>query len=61
MLKRHIAKRNDPLPPRTLNELKIAARETWEAIPQHLLDNLIESMPRRLTACIKARGGNADY
>lgn len=47
--------------PRTLNELKIAARETWEAIPQHLLDNLIESMPRRLTACIEARGGNTDY
>ncbi|KAI5850573.1 hypothetical protein DFP73DRAFT_473133, partial [Morchella snyderi] len=31
--------------------------EEWEAIPQEKIDSLIDSMPKRATACIKDDGG----
>lgn len=52
------ARRN---PPRTLRELVIAAREEWQNIPQERIANLVNSMRRRLQACIDARGGNTLY
>ena len=35
--------------------------EVWNAIPPELCQNLIESMPRRLEAVIKAKGGQTKY
>lgn len=32
--------------------------EEWEVIPQEKIDSLIECMPKRVTACIKDKGGN---
>lgn len=59
LLKTRIKKRNNP--PLTLQELRVAAQEEWERIPQAQLDHLIDSMPNRLRACINARGGATDY
>lgn len=47
--------------PMTLNELREALLEEWEAIPQHAISHLIEGMPRRMQAVIQARGGNIRY
>jgi hypothetical protein len=33
----------------------------WEKIPKEVCVNLIESMPRRIKAVIKAKGGNTRY
>lgn len=35
--------------------------KTWEEIPQQLIDNLIDSIPRRLWEAIKAKGGPTRY
>ena len=58
-LKRHIRERN-PVP-MTLGELRIAAQEEWNAVSQEAIQTLIQSMPRRIQAVIKARGGNTFY
>ncbi len=42
----------------SLNELGQALEVIWEAIPQEDIWALIESMPRRMEAVIRARGGN---
>lgn len=43
--------------PQTVPELREAAIEEWDRLPQEMLDNLILSMPRRIFACVRARGG----
>lgn len=48
-------------PPITLRALKEALIEEWENIPQHRLRNLVFSMPNRMEAVIRARGGNTSY
>lgn len=47
--------------PLTLDQLRVALLEEWEAIPQNEVSNLINSMPRRTNAVIQARGGNTRY
>ncbi len=58
-LKRAVWRR--PHPPTTLDELRIAAVQEWDNLPQPDLDNLINSMPRRVRACRLARGGVTRY
>ena len=36
-------------------------RETWQQISPQIVRNLVDSMPRRLEAVIKAKGGNTKY
>lgn len=48
-------------PPVTLDELSNMLVQEWEQIPQEKIQNLISSMPRRLAACIAARGGHTHY
>ena len=50
-LERRIRKR--PNPAKNLRELECALHEEWSQIPNNTLINLIESMPRRVEACIK--------
>jgi transposase len=38
-----------------------AAQEAWQALPQDLMKTLIDSMPRRINAVIKARGWQTKY
>ncbi|CAG9138053.1 unnamed protein product [Plutella xylostella] len=48
-------------PPITLRGLKDALIKEWENIPQHMLRNLVFSMPNRVEAVLRARGGNTKY
>lgn len=50
----------NPLP-RNKEEMWEALQEEWENFPQASLDKLFESMPRRVGALLKARGGHTKY
>ncbi|EED17445.1 transposable element tc3 transposase, putative [Talaromyces stipitatus ATCC 10500] len=43
------------------NDLRIALKEAWEALPESFLEELIESMPERCKAIIEAKGGYTRY
>lgn len=58
-LKRRVRVRNPA--PTTLAELETAVLEEWEQFPQEAIQDLIRSMPRRMEAVIRARGGNTAY
>lgn len=45
----------------TLDQLWQVYEKEWEAIDPKICEKLIESMPRRLAAVIKARGGHTKY
>jgi hypothetical protein len=59
VLKRRIRGRN-PVP-NTIAALQIAIQEEWNQISQETIKNLIRSMPGRMQAVIRARGGNTKY
>ena len=42
-------------------ELMEHVNEVWRGIPKRLVDTLIESMPSRTKAVIKAKGGHTKY
>ena len=50
-----------PEPPKGILELWERAEAEWNKIPMEVCQNLIESMPRRIEAVIKAKGGNTKY
>nr|CAH7750837.1 unnamed protein product [Callosobruchus chinensis] len=56
---RAIFNRNNP--PRSTQELIVAATEEWDNILQEVINNLIIGMHRRVDALIRSRGGNTDY
>ena len=58
-LKRAVVKRNDP--PTTLRNLRRFAVEEWENLDQQDLDELVDSMPCRIQACVNARGHATGY
>ena len=45
----------------TREELTLAIRTTWEAIPINLLVNLFNSLPHRMLVVIEKRGGHTRY
>jgi hypothetical protein len=45
----------------TLSELRIALRETWDAIPADFLQDLLRSMPERCRAVIEAGGAHTIF
>lgn len=47
--------------PKNFNELWEALQTHWNSIPQATIDRLIESMPSRMHAVIKAHGWNTKY
>jgi hypothetical protein len=51
---------HDPLP-RNKEEMWVALQEEWANFPSAALDKLYESMPRRVAALLKARGGHTKY
>ena len=47
--------------PETTQEQRMRLIEKWDQIPQEIIQHLIESMPRRMEAVIRSRGGNTRY
>lgn len=45
----------------TLAELKVALQKAWDDIDQKTLDDLLASMPNRLTQCIELKGMKTSY
>ena len=58
-LKRAVFGRGDPLT--TLRDLRRIAVEEWDNLEQQDLDELVDSMPRRIRPCIKGRGRATGY
>ncbi|GFX39412.1 transposable element Tcb2 transposase [Trichonephila clavipes] len=58
-LGRQVAGRN--YPPKNKNTLIRALTEEWDKLPQQLLDNVVQSMIRRVECCITFHGGHIPY
>ncbi|GFY24581.1 transposable element Tcb2 transposase [Trichonephila clavipes] len=58
-LGRQVAGRN--YPPTNKNTLIRALTEEWDKLPQQLLDNVVQSMVRRVECCIALHGGHIPY
>ncbi|GFV54663.1 transposable element Tcb2 transposase [Trichonephila clavipes] len=58
-LGRQVAGRN--YPPTNKNTLIRALTEEWDKLPQQLLDNVVQSMVRRVECCITLYGGHIPY
>ncbi|GFT48925.1 transposable element Tc1 transposase [Trichonephila clavipes] len=48
-------------PPTNKNTLIRALMEEWDKLPQQLLDNVVQSMVRRVECCITLHGGHIPY
>ncbi|GFT76895.1 transposable element Tcb1 transposase [Trichonephila clavipes] len=48
-------------PSRDTGELTAQMQRLWQDLPQGVISDLIESLPRRISACIAARGGFTTY
>jgi hypothetical protein len=53
--------RNRFPPPTSLKQLEDVLQEEWYMIPLETVQNLYESIPRRITAVLKAEGCPALY
>ncbi|GFW96697.1 transposable element Tc3 transposase [Trichonephila clavipes] len=58
-LGRQVAGRN--YPSTNKNTLIRALTEEWDKLPQQLLDNIVQSMIRRVECCITLHGGHIPY
>ena len=47
--------------PKSIQELWERVQDEWNKIPTSVCQNLIESMPRRIEAVLKAKGGYTKY
>ena len=47
--------------PTNLVQLKTQMQELWNTMPQELIRKLIDSMPRRVLACLKNKVGHIKY
>ncbi|GFV32993.1 hypothetical protein TNCV_2258441 [Trichonephila clavipes] len=48
-------------PSRDTGELTAQMQRLWQDLPQGVISDLIESMPRRISACIATRGSFTTY
>jgi hypothetical protein len=53
--------RAHPTVPQTKEELKELAKEAWDSLTVEQINRQIQSMPARVAAVIKAKGGNTGY
>jgi len=58
-LERRLKKREIHL--KNSQELEITLQEEWSNIPEEVYNKLIESMPRRIEACISNNGWPTEY
>jgi transposase len=47
--------------PKNLNDLERAVKAAWKAIPLEEVQAVVDSMPRRIEACVAAKGGPTKY
>ena len=47
--------------PKSIDEMALLLAEQWNQLTPKVWKNLIESMPRRVKACIEAEGGSIRY
>jgi hypothetical protein len=47
--------------PKSLEDLERKVKNAWRSIPLEHIQKLVESMPRRIQACIAAEGGATKY
>ena len=59
LLKRSVKSRMPP--PNNLSEMRNVLLEEWQRLPQETIDNIINSMPRRMETFVRARKGNTRY
>jgi len=59
LLKNNVQKRDNF--PRTISDLKIALKEEWAKCDTSILRDIIDSMPRRITAVLQSKGGPTKY
>lgn len=52
---------NNDKRPQSADELWKVACEEWEAIPQDIFNNWVDSMPRRVNQCFQADGGHTKW
>jgi transposase len=52
---------NQPKKPKNLKELKRMVKSAWKAVPLKFIQVLVDSMPRRVEACIAAKGAPTKY
>ena len=59
----HLKKKLDEyeIPPSSQHQLWERCEAEWEKIPKEVCQNLIESMPRRVAAVLRAKGGHTKY
>ena len=48
-------------PPTNINELRWAVQQAWDAVTVESIQNLVDGMPRRVTALSRAREGHTKY
>jgi hypothetical protein len=53
--------RNRFPPPTSLKRLEAVLQEEWYTIPLETVQDLYQSIPRRIVTVLKARGGPAPY
>ncbi|GFV08460.1 transposable element Tcb1 transposase [Trichonephila clavipes] len=51
----------DPRPTASKDELLLGIQAIWNSLPQADIQNLFDSMPRRIATLIAARGGYTKY
>jgi hypothetical protein len=44
-----------------IKQLEEALKAAWNALPDSLFESLVQSMPRRIAACIEAKGWHTKY
>jgi hypothetical protein len=49
------------LPPASLKVLRLRLRDQWNQIDQQHIDELCDSMPQRLAACVRSSGGHTRF
>jgi transposase len=58
-VKRNVQKQKKK--PTNLADLEKHVKRAWRAIPKEMIENLVDSMPRRIQAVIAAKGGPTKY
>ena len=57
----YVERKWEKVPSTTLKKLCRTIKVIWHSIPPEIVSNLVSSMPRRIEAVIKTKGGPTKY